>query len=110
VALGAEVPVVAPGEPGVAGLPDRIAARDLGAFLDAGLAQVPVEGEETEPVIDDDRVAVDAEGADEDDVPGVGSGYDGVLQRRDVVSEMRLVIDDGAVGRVGPAVRETRKG
>jgi hypothetical protein len=39
-------------------------------------------------VVDDDGVAVDAERADEDDAPGVRSRHDGVLQRRDVVTQV----------------------
>src|SRR5262249_59212270 len=101
--------VAARGAPGGAGLPEGAAARDWGAFLEGGLARVPVEGEGAEPVIDDARVAVDAERPNEDNVPAAGRGNDGVLQRGDVVSEMRLVIDDGAVVRVGPPVREARK-
>ena len=84
----AEVEVVAGGEPGIARLADGITTRDLGALRDAGLAQMPVQREQTQPVVDDDGVAVDAERADEDDAPGVRSRHDGVLQRRDVVTQV----------------------
>ncbi len=78
VQVNAEVKVVAHGKPGFAGFADELLLLDLIAHFDVDGAQVRVEGEKTEAVIDDDRVAVDSQIADESDDAAVG-GFGGVM-------------------------------
>src|SRR5262249_59468021 len=84
VEIDAEVQVVAAGEAGLAGLAEDLALLDLVADLDVDRAQVAVERVEPEAVVEDHRVAVDAEIA--------GEGH-----RADVARLDRVALGDGEV-------------
>ena len=62
IEIDPEMQVVAAGKPGLAGLAEDLPLRDRIAGLDVDRLQMAIEGEEPEPVVDDDRVAVDAPG------------------------------------------------
>ena len=64
--------MIADGKPGFAGFADGLLLLDGVAHFDVDGAQVRVEGEKPQAMIDDDRVAVDSQIADERDDTAVG--------------------------------------
>src|SRR5207253_3842902 len=102
----AEVEMVAGGEARVAGLADGIATADGRAALDVDRAQMAVEREEPEAVVDHDRVAVDAERPGEHDPAGVPGRDRATAQGGEVEAEVRLLVDRLALVDVRSPVGE----
>ena len=85
--------MIACGKPRLARLADDLALGDVVADLHVDRAQVAVEREEAEAVVEDDRVAVDAEIAGERDHTAVGRLDRIILRRGEVVAEVIGGID-----------------
>jgi hypothetical protein len=100
--------MVARGETGLAGSAEDLALLERIALLDVDRAQVAVEREEPEAVIEDDGVAVDAQ------IPG--KNYRAAVRRldrialgdREVVAEVVGLVDRLVVVDVGALVGEVR--
>src|SRR5215813_13027562 len=101
--------MIATGKPGVAGAPERLRRLDVLARLHVDGAQVAVQGEDTEAVIENHGIAVNAQ--------RTGVHHNAVLRRLDgaelqggeVESEMRLMIDYLALIGVRTAIGERAK-
>src|SRR5438876_7884129 len=102
----AEVEMVAGREAGVARLADDVAALDRGPDGRRDLAQMAVEREEPEAVVEDDRVPVDAERRGEYDAAVVAGRHGAAAVGGQVEPEMRLVVDRLAAVEVGAVVGE----
>ena len=84
----AEVQVIAEGQTGAPRLGDDGAFLDHIAHLDVDLAQMGVEGHESQAVVDDDEVAVNAELTGEDHAAVIGCGDFGIADRGQVKTQM----------------------
>ena len=72
--------VIAAGEPRHAGAPEHLALLDRFAFLDVHRRQVPVKRLHTQPMIEDDAIAVDAEIVGVSTMPLLAAGTGRLLQ------------------------------
>ncbi len=106
VELHGEVDVIAAGHAGHAAEAHGLAAFDGVSDFDVDAAEVAVDGVQAVAVVDDDAVAVDAEGGGVDD-DAVVRGLDAhVLGSGEVVAEVDLAVDLLAVVEVGAVVGE----
>src|SRR5437016_4376544 len=101
--------MVTHGEPGRAGAPELLALFDGVARLHPGAREVAVERLQTEPVVDDDGVAVDRQRAREGDHALVRGGHRALSERSEVVAKMHLPVDLPASVEVGARLGEVRE-
>ncbi len=106
--IHSEMEMISRRKAGFAGLADGLSLGDLVARFDIHRAQVRVQGKQPQTVIDQDRVAVNAEIADEGNGAAIGGLRGVVLGNRQVVAQVIGMIDDRVLIGIGSSVGKIR--